>query len=94
MLNNNNNNSEVVVEGSYYNSPLVALPAFGKSPTGEQLRITDSPFPLMDEEGDDGGEVDVAAEEFIKRFYKNLNLQHMNMAAMESPYNYCNSWER
>ncbi|OIW15966.1 hypothetical protein TanjilG_04501 [Lupinus angustifolius] len=64
-------------------SPLVALPGFGKSPIGRQLRITDSPFHLKDE--GDHGQVDMAAEEFIKRFYKDLNLQK-KMAAIESPH--------
>ncbi|KAK7245445.1 hypothetical protein RIF29_40291 [Crotalaria pallida] len=80
MLNNNS-----AVEAS----PLVALPGFGKSPIGRQLRITDSPFPLKDE--GDHGQVDMAAEEFIKRFYKDLNLQQ-KMASNESPYN--NLWDR
>lgn len=69
-------------------SPLVTLPGFGKSPIGRQLRVTDSPFPLKDE-GD--SQVDMAAEEFIKRFYKDLNLQK-RLAAIESPYN--NLWGR
>ena len=71
-------------------SPLVTLPGFGKSPVGKQLRVTDSPFPLNDEfEGD--SQVDKAAEEFIKRFYKDLKLQN-TMAALESPYH--NTWDR
>ncbi|KAK7272725.1 hypothetical protein RJT34_29522 [Clitoria ternatea] len=79
MLNNDKNKVEA--------SPL---PGFRKSPIGKQLRITDSPFPLKDEEGDN--QVDVAAEEFIKRFYKDLNLQQ-KLAAIESPCHY-NSWDR
>ncbi|KAA3457826.1 DUF761 domain-containing protein [Gossypium australe] len=55
-------------------SPLV-LPGFGgKSPFVRQLRVTDSPFPLKDEGGGDS-QVDMAAEEFINRFYKDLKLQ-------------------
>ncbi|TYI17220.1 hypothetical protein ES332_A07G008700v1 [Gossypium tomentosum] len=55
-------------------SPLV-FPGFGgKSPFVRQLRVTDSPFPLKDEGGDDS-QVDMAAEEFINRFYKDLKLQ-------------------
>ncbi|KAE9599612.1 hypothetical protein Lal_00021354 [Lupinus albus] len=77
-------NNENMVEAS----PLVALP-FGKSPSGRQLRITDSPFSLKDEE--DHGQVDIAAEEFIKKFYKELNLQQ-KMSAIESPYH--NLWNR
>jgi hypothetical protein len=56
------------------NSPLVTLPGFGKSPVGRQLRVTDSPFPLKDE--GDSHLVDMAAEEFINNFYKNLNRQN------------------
>ncbi|CAI8594706.1 unnamed protein product [Vicia faba] len=67
-------------------SPLVTFPEFGKSPIGNKIRITDSPFPLKEEEGDDHSHVDVAAEEFIKRFYRNLNLQQ-KLAAIQSPYN-------
>ncbi|EEF48191.1 uncharacterized protein LOC8268303 [Ricinus communis] len=70
-------NNEVQVEAS----PMV-LPGFGKSPMVRQLRITDSPFPLKDE-GD--SQVDKAAEEFIKKFYKDLKLQK-TVAALESPY--------
>ncbi|CAL0324011.1 unnamed protein product [Lupinus luteus] len=43
----------------------VALPGFGMSPIRRQLRITDSPFHLKDE--GDHDQVDMAAEEFIKR---------------------------
>jgi len=75
LLNSNNQ-----VEGS----PLV------KSPIGRKVRISDSPFPLKEEEEDN--QVDVAAEEFIKRFYKDLNLQQ-KMAAIESPY-HSNFWGR
>ncbi|XP_020204988.1 uncharacterized protein LOC109790281 [Cajanus cajan] len=85
MLNNDNK----VVEAS-------PLPWFGKSThLGRKLRVTDSPFPVKDEERDDhddDGEVDLAAEEFIKRFYRDLNLQR-KMAAIESPYHY-SSWDR
>ncbi|KAF2285227.1 hypothetical protein GH714_039053 [Hevea brasiliensis] len=63
-------------------SPMV-LPGFGKSPIVRQLRITDSPFPLKDE-GD--SQVDKAAEEFIKKFYKDLKLQKTS-SAFESPHN-------
>ena len=67
-------------------SPLVTFPGFGKSPIGKKIRVTDSPFPLKEEEVDDHSHVDVAAEEFIKRFYKNLNLQQ-KLASIQSPYN-------
>ncbi|KAH1049452.1 hypothetical protein AAZX31_08G034300 [Glycine max] len=76
ILNNENN----------INSPF---PGFGKSPASvRQLRVTDSPFPLKDEED---SQVDVAAEEFIKNFYKDLNLQK-KMAYLDSPYHI--SWNR
>nr|AFK43451.1 unknown [Lotus japonicus] len=74
------NNDKVEVDSS---SPLVTLPGFGKSPVCRQLRVTDSPFPLKDESGD--SQVDVEVEEFIKRFYKDLNLQKRSMAFFESP---------
>ncbi|KAK9275774.1 hypothetical protein L1049_023043 [Liquidambar formosana] len=64
-------------------SPLITLPGFGRSPMVRQLRITDSPFPLKDTEED--AQVDKAAEEFIKKFYKELKHQK-KMAAFESPY--------
>ncbi|XP_062010644.1 uncharacterized protein LOC133727031 [Rosa rugosa] len=71
-------NNEMVAEAS----PMVTLPGFGKSPMVRQLRITDSPFP-MKEEGD--SQVDKEAEEFIKKFYKDLKLQKRT-SALESPY--------
>lgn len=47
-----------------------------RSPEGvRQLRVTDSPFPVIGEGEDDGGKVDRRAEEFIKRFYEQLRLQ-------------------
>lgn len=85
MLNTSDNNHAVA---SAAPSPLVTLPGFGRSPLVRQLRITDSPFPLKDE-GD--GQVDKAAEDFIKKFYKDLMLQK-SMAAFESPYHH--SWDR
>lgn len=82
---NNNNNDHAVEEAP---SPLTTLPGFGRSPFVRQLRVTDSPFPLKDE-GDT--QVDKAAEEFIKKFYKDLELQK-SMAALESPFH--DSWGR
>ncbi|KAF7814228.1 Avr9/Cf-9 rapidly elicited protein [Senna tora] len=71
------NNNEVFVEAAVA-AASPALPGFGRSPAApvRQLRVTDSPFPLRDNDG--GGEdhhVDKAAEEFIKRFYKELRKQ-------------------
>ncbi|KAK7358374.1 hypothetical protein VNO77_00301 [Canavalia gladiata] len=65
-------NNDKVFEAN--SSPFVPLPGFGKSPIGRQLRVTDSPFPLKDEKGD--SHIDVAAQEFINKFYKDLNLQN------------------
>ncbi|KAL8465973.1 hypothetical protein ACS0TY_035181 [Phlomoides rotata] len=54
-------------------APSPALPGFGRTPTVRQLRITDSPFPLM-EIGEDN-HVDEAAEKFIMKFYTALKKQ-------------------
>ncbi|KAI3443730.1 hypothetical protein Pfo_000395 [Paulownia fortunei] len=50
-----------------------------------QLRVTDSPFPLKDTE--EHHQVDKDAEEFIKKFYKDLKDQK-RIAALESPSPY------
>ncbi|KAK7349204.1 hypothetical protein VNO77_06383 [Canavalia gladiata] len=64
------NNNEAMVEAS------PALPGFGRSPAVvRQLRVTDSPFPLRETEEEKDNQVDKAAEEFIKRFYKELKKQ-------------------
>ncbi|KAJ0007992.1 hypothetical protein Pint_29627 [Pistacia integerrima] len=62
------NNNDMLVEAS------PALPGFGRSPFVRPLRITDSPFPLRDVD-EDNGYVDKAAEEFIQKFYKELEKQ-------------------
>ncbi|XP_010541191.1 PREDICTED: uncharacterized protein LOC104814716 [Tarenaya hassleriana] len=78
--NNDNESSSLTVAGD---SPLVVFPA---------VRVTDSPFPAREDVGDDDV-VDKAAEEFIKRFYKNLKLQKkMAPTGLESPY-HC-GWDR
>ncbi|CAN4094411.1 unnamed protein product [Withania somnifera] len=65
-------------------SPLV-LPGFGKSPNNvRKLRVTDSPFPLKDSEENYNSQVDKDAEEFIKKFYKDLK-QQKKIASLESP---------
>ncbi|CAF2101090.1 hypothetical protein BRARA_E02522 [Brassica rapa] len=52
------------------------LPGFGRSsPSVRPLRVTDSPFPLTEDGDVANGHVDKAAEEFIMKFYKNLNQQ-------------------
>lgn len=70
-------------------SPL-NLPGFGRSPCVRQLRVTDSPFPLKETEEDDM-QVDLAAEEFIKKFYKELRMQKL-MSAVQSPNH--DTWAR
>ncbi|CAL1378253.1 unnamed protein product [Linum trigynum] len=66
---NGSNNSNV-----YAPSPM--LPGFGKSPMRvRQLRITDSPFPLREEDAGDNGVVDKKADEFIANFYRELQKQ-------------------
>ncbi|KAI4355591.1 hypothetical protein L6164_004349 [Bauhinia variegata] len=62
-------NNDVMVEAS----PV--LPGFGRSPMVRQLRVTDSPFPLQNADDDKDHQVDKAAEEFIKRFYRQLKNQ-------------------
>ncbi|GJN38620.1 hypothetical protein PR202_gb27680 [Eleusine coracana subsp. coracana] len=51
--------------------------SFGRTPAHvKQLRITDSPFPVRDDASSAGdAEVDLEAEEFIKRFYEQLRKQ-------------------
>ncbi|CAI9782548.1 unnamed protein product [Fraxinus pennsylvanica] len=66
-------------------SPLT-LPGFGVSPMVRQLRVTDSPFPLKDTE-DNNHQVDKDAEEFIKKFYKDLK-KEKRIASLESPSAY------
>ncbi|MCI46743.1 hypothetical protein A2U01_0067984 [Trifolium medium] len=43
-----------------------------------QLRVTDSPFPLRDDDEKDGDQVDKAAEDFINRFYSQLKRQDID----------------
>lgn len=71
--NNNNNMNEVSDAESVAPSPMIL---FGKSTpvTVRQLRITDSPFPVKEDEVSDG-KIDKEADDFIKRFYKQLRMQ-------------------
>ncbi|XP_058774172.1 uncharacterized protein LOC131648431 [Vicia villosa] len=62
------NNDQSIVAAS------PAVPGFGRSPMVRQLRVTDSPFPLRDDDEKDN-QVDKAAEDFIKRFYSQLRKQ-------------------
>jgi hypothetical protein len=77
------NNNEQLLSSSDDNAPAAGTehpsPAlwasFGRTPAHvKQLRITDSPFPLRDD-AVGNGEVDLEAEEFIKKFYEQLRKQ-------------------
>ncbi|KAK9060780.1 hypothetical protein SSX86_021486 [Deinandra increscens subsp. villosa] len=63
-------------------SPLTML-GFGESPDVRRLRVTDSPFP-EEETAEDAIQVNKAAEEFIRNFYKGLK-QERKRAAVEPP---------
>ncbi|CAN6177855.1 unnamed protein product [Urochloa humidicola] len=87
ILNNNDQllSGDTPVEEQQQPSPLalIATPSpalwasFGRTPAHvRQLRITDSPFSVRDgDAGGDGGQVDLEAEEFIKKFYEQLRTQ-------------------
>ena len=69
-------------------SPAPVLGGFGKSPmVVRQLRITDSPFPIKEDEVADG-KVDKEAEEFIRRFYEQLRVQQTVAAVATPEYNF------
>ncbi|KAG0517318.1 hypothetical protein BDA96_09G078900 [Sorghum bicolor] len=56
-------------------SPMVAW-ILGRSPAGVRpLRVTDSPFPAVPEDGCCNERVDVEADDFIRKFYEQLRLQ-------------------
>ncbi|CAF2029628.1 hypothetical protein Bca4012_080563 [Brassica carinata] len=82
LLGENDTNAAAMVGAAAGESPLMAFPG---------VRVTDSPFPL-DDGGDHDHVVDKAAEEFIKKFYKNLKLQKKMGNALESPYH--DGWVR
>ncbi|KAM7274753.1 hypothetical protein ACFE04_016619 [Oxalis oulophora] len=85
-------NNEAAVTAGSVASPAVSLPGFGEnSSVVRQLRITDSPFTGKDDQGSCDLMVDTKAEEFIKKFYKDLKLQKTR-AAIESPEPY--AWVR
>ncbi|KAJ8434306.1 hypothetical protein Cgig2_009931 [Carnegiea gigantea] len=54
-------------------SPILPGLGFGRSPMVRQLRITDSPFLVLN--ADEDSHVDEAAEEFIQKFAKNKGEQ-------------------
>ncbi|PNX89100.1 hypothetical protein L195_g045217 [Trifolium pratense] len=66
------NNDQTIVGAS------PALPGFGRSPMVRQLRVTDSPFPLREDDEKDNDQVDKAAEDFISRFYSQLRGQDID----------------
>ncbi|CAN6349406.1 unnamed protein product [Urochloa humidicola] len=56
-------------------SPMVAW-ILGRSPAGVRpLRVTDSPFPAVPEDGRCNDRVDAEADDFIRKFYEQLRLQ-------------------
>ncbi|KAJ9183512.1 hypothetical protein P3X46_007355 [Hevea brasiliensis] len=59
---------------------------FGWSPLVRQVRITDSPFSLRDSSDREDCVVDIEAEKFIDRFYRELRLQK-RVAAREAANN-------
>uniref|UniRef100_A0A0E0LCJ3 Uncharacterized protein n=1 Tax=Oryza punctata TaxID=4537 RepID=A0A0E0LCJ3_ORYPU len=67
-------------------SPALWRTSFGRSPAPavRQLRITDSPFPIRDDD-DTAGLVDLEAEEFINKFYEQLRTQQSLAAATATP---------
>ncbi|VFQ68085.1 unnamed protein product [Cuscuta campestris] len=69
---------EIMNEGGPVTSPLVAAPV-------RQLRVTDSPFLMDSPENSDDHEVDVEAEEFIKKFYRDLSEEKEFAATLDSP---------
>lgn len=77
MLNKSSNNTAADMSDSESVLPSPSpMIAFGKSPAKmvRQLRITDSPFPIKEDEVADG-RVDKEADEFIRRFYEQLRMQ-------------------
>ncbi|KAI3671590.1 hypothetical protein L1987_52001 [Smallanthus sonchifolius] len=52
-----------------------AWTGFGRSPVVRQLRVTDSPFPFCNV--DEDNHVDEAAEQFIIRFYNDLQRKNL-----------------
>ncbi|GER52113.1 Avr9/Cf-9 rapidly elicited protein 146 [Striga asiatica] len=52
-----------------------AMEIVRRTPAVRQLRVTDSPFPVVEVEENDG-RVDEAAERFIMRFYRDLKRQN------------------
>nr|XP_043623090.1 uncharacterized protein LOC122594850 [Erigeron canadensis] len=87
ILNSYENHCETTSFGEQetVKSPLTLL-GFGESTNVNvrQLRVTDSPFPVNNNDEEDTLQVDKAAEEFIKNFYNELKKQKKR-AAVEPP---------
>ncbi|KAG6501237.1 uncharacterized protein LOC121997773 [Zingiber officinale] len=71
--------ADIEEEEEDYSASAAESPAIWKSPSApvRQLRVTDSPFPLKEEEGEVDGRIDQKSEEFIKKFHEQLRLQQM-----------------
>lgn len=91
MINNNPTN-EMLSDGESIASSVAPSPMifgyFGKSPRMvRQLRITDSPFPINENDVVNDGKVDKEADAFIKKFYEQLQIQHkMAVATPENKF--------
>ncbi|KAL3335296.1 hypothetical protein AABB24_031487 [Solanum stoloniferum] len=73
LLFQGHNNINQSTSKEYYEFSCSNSPAFGRTPTVRQLRITDSPFHLREaDNGDMISHVDEKADEFISRFYRDL----------------------
>ncbi|KNA23405.1 hypothetical protein SOVF_025160 [Spinacia oleracea] len=68
--------SPKIINNDAVNHDLEAINKVLETVLSSKLRITDSPFPLKDEEEFVDHCVDEAAEEFIKRFYSQLKEQN------------------
>ncbi|GAA0187155.1 hypothetical protein LIER_34443 [Lithospermum erythrorhizon] len=64
------------IEMLKYETTSPALGDLVKRPMVRQLRVTDSPYPINYAGNENDKHVDEAADQFIKRFYKNLRRQN------------------
>ncbi|CAN6337051.1 unnamed protein product [Urochloa humidicola] len=68
--------------GDLDGATVAAWPALTMGPTPRQVRITDSPYLLWDDDSEEGwGAVDRRADEFITSFYEQLRTQQPRGAA-------------
>ncbi|KAK9069741.1 hypothetical protein SSX86_010135 [Deinandra increscens subsp. villosa] len=68
-----NDNDDITIDSAVIKVLNMMTSATVKSPLVEQQKITESPFPVA--KGCDDGEVDEAAEKFIRRFYNDLRVE-------------------